>query len=193
LSLHLYLKKRGKFGQAEINKILLNKKRRDAKVSLFFCIFEFMKRVAVFAGSFDPFTIGHRDIYDQAESVFGEGNILLALGKNPEKSSVDFARELEIKNNNPSMNVASYNGFLHHFVNKLEEEGFDVTLVRGLRNGADLQYEQNQIAFIRDFKPDIKVMFLLCKNTLGHISSSAVRAIQKNDPFGAEKYISKEV
>jgi pantetheine-phosphate adenylyltransferase len=151
-----------------------------------------MKRVAIFAGSFNPLTIGHKDIYDQAEAIFGEGNVLLALGKNPEKKSLDFAREKEIKNNNPSMNVGSYDGFLHDFVTKLEKDGYDVTLVRGLRNGADLQYEQNQLAFIRDYKPEIKVMFLLCDKSLEHISSSAVRAIQKIDPFGAEKYIAKD-
>jgi len=149
-------------------------------------------KVAIFAGSFNPFTIGHRDIYDQAQSIFGEENVLLALGNNPEKKGVGFARSREISNENPSVNVVFYGGFLHDFVSKLEDEGYDVTLVRGLRNGADLQYEQNQLSFIRDFKPDIKVMFLLCDKSLEHVSSSAVRAIQKIDPLGAEKYISRE-
>ena len=174
-------------------KILSYKKYKGCESFPFFCIFVTMKRVALFAGSFNPLTTGHRDIYDQAESIFGEGNVLLALGNNPDKSHVDFAREREIKNNNPSMNVISYGGFLHDFIIKIESEGFDVTLVRGLRNGDDLQYEQNQLAFMRDYKPDIKVMFLLGDRSLEHVSSSAVRAIQKIDPFGGEKYISKEV
>lgn len=147
-----------------------------------------MKQVAIFAGSFNPFTTGHMDIYNQAEAVFGEGNVLVALGQNPEKNQ-SFDRERELKNANPKLNVVSYEGFLHLFVESLEEKGYDVTLVRGLRNGADLQYEQNQIAFIRDFKPDIKVVYFLSGREYAHVSSSAVRAIQKIDPELAEPYI----
>jgi pantetheine-phosphate adenylyltransferase len=151
-----------------------------------------MKQVAVFAGSFDPYTIGHEDIFNQAEAVFGKGNVLLALGHNSEKK-YDFDREVVIKNSNPEINVVSYKGFLDEFVTSLENEGYDVTLVRGLRNGDDLQYEQNQLAFIRDFKPDIKVVYFLSNPNVAHVSSSAVRAIEKMNKERAEKFKAKQI
>ena len=116
----------------------------------------------------------------------------MALGHNSEKK-YDFDREVVIKNSNPEINVVSYKGFLDEFVTSLENEGYDVTLVRGLRNGDDLQYEQNQLAFIRDFKPDIKVVYFLSNPNVAHVSSSAVRAIEKMNKERAEKFKAKQI
>ena len=57
-----------------------------------------MKTLAIYAGSFNPFHIGHLNIVEKAEKIFGEGNVLIAIGVNPEKSNggSSLSRALEI-------------------------------------------------------------------------------------------------
>ena len=82
--------------------------------------------------------------------------------------------------------VEFYSGFLHEHIIKYEQEGYDVTVVRGLRNGDDLNYEMNQLAFIQDFKKDVKTVFIACDKEVAHISSSAIRMIKK---FGGDESV----
>ena len=44
-----------------------------------------MKTIAVIPGSFNPFTIGHLNIVEKAEAIFGKGNVIIAFGTNPDK------------------------------------------------------------------------------------------------------------
>jgi len=59
-------------------------------------------------------------------------------------------------------------------------------LIRGLRNGYDLDYELNQYEFLKQMKSDLKVVFIPCDKEFGHISSSAIRALYKVDGKTAE-------
>ena len=45
-----------------------------------------MKKLALICGSFNPFTIGHLNIVEKSEKIFGEGNVIIAIGINPEKT-----------------------------------------------------------------------------------------------------------
>ena len=58
------------------------------------------------------------------------------------------------------------------------EEDADVTIVKGLRNGYDLNYESNQLRFMQDFHPDVNEIFIQCDKQFEHISSSALRGIK---------------
>lgn len=149
-----------------------------------------MKTLAIYAGSFNPFHIGHLNIVEKAEKVFGKGNVLIAIGVNPEKSKSEdlLSRSAEIakKTGRP---VEVYTTFLHELVEKKESEGFKVVIVRGLRNGDDLAYEDNQLKFIKDFKKDIDVVFFRCDEQFSHISSSAIRSLQSFRPGSGDKYL----
>jgi pantetheine-phosphate adenylyltransferase len=149
-----------------------------------------MKTLAIYAGSFNPFTIGHLNIVEKAERVFDKGNVLIAIGVNPEKSNSggDLLRSLEISEK-IGRNVEVYTTFLHEFIEKKESEGYKVVLIRGLRNGDDLAYEDNQLKFINDFKKDIDVVFFRCDEQFKHISSSAVRNLQSFRPGSGDKYL----
>jgi len=149
-----------------------------------------MKTLAIYAGSFNPFTIGHLNIVEKAERVFDKGNVLIAIGVNPEKSNSggDLLRSLEISEK-IGRNVEVYTTFLHEFIEKKESEGYKVVLIRGLRNGDDLAYEDNQLKFINDFKKDIDVVFFRCDDQFKHISSSAVRNLQSFRPGSGDKYL----
>jgi len=148
-----------------------------------------MKTIAIYAGSFNPFHIGHLNIVEKAERVFGEGNVLIAMGVNPEKAKSEdlLSRSVEIarKTGRP---VEVYTTFLHELVEKKESEGYKVVLVRGLRNGDDLAYEDNQLKFINDFKKNIDVVFFRCDEQFAHISSSAIRNLQSFRPGSGDKY-----
>jgi pantetheine-phosphate adenylyltransferase len=153
-----------------------------------------MKTLAIYAGSFSPFHIGHLNIVDKMEKIFGYGNIMLAIGINPSKASTDQsellnrATKLSKKMDVP---VEVYTIFLHELIEKKEAEGYHVILVRGLRNGDDLNYEDNQLKFIKDFKKDINVVFIRCDEEFEHISSSAIRQLESFRPGSGEKYIVK--
>ena len=78
-----------------------------------------MKTIAIYPGSFNPFHIGHLNIVEKAERVFGEGNVLIAIGDNPEKSNRGDSekRALEISKKT-GRSVEVYDIFLHELIEK---------------------------------------------------------------------------
>lgn len=148
------------------------------------------KRIGIYAGSFKPFTVGHADILRQALQTFDE--VIVAIGKNPEK--VD-ANEYPFPANNPILgkaHVAYYDGLLSDFLNKVDTDGDgdnDIYLIRGLRNGADLQYEQNQIQFLKEMYAGLRVVFFICDKKFEHVSSTAIRALKKVSEKEYLKYV----
>lgn len=149
-----------------------------------------MKTLAIYAGSFNPFHIGHLNIVEKAEKIFGRGNVLIAIGVNPEKAKSEdlLSRSVDIANKT-GRSVEVYTTFLHELIEKKESEGYKVVLIRGLRNGDDLAYEDNQLKFINDFKKNIDVVFFRCDEEFQHISSSAIRNLQSFRPGSGDKYL----
>ena len=140
--------------------------------------------VGVFPGSFTPFTIGHKNIFDKAEKIFGEGNVIIAFGVNPDKTNALDVNNIESKCDALSdklngVRVDYYTGFLHDYIDMLEKTGYNPVIIRGLRNGDDLDYEINQLRFISDFKPGINTIFIACDKEYEHISSSAIKTLEK--------------
>ena len=143
------------------------------------------KRTGIYPGSFDPFHIGHLDIVRQAQKVFDNVQVVRAV--NPDKSKS--ASELPCKFlDRMDVSVTTYQGLITDHIKTLEENGHDVTLIRGLRSGADLGYEQNLVAFMRNMHPEIKVVFFLCDPKFQHISSSALRGIRQFSKTEYKKY-----
>ena len=143
-----------------------------------------MKTIAIYPGSFNPFHVGHLNIVQKSERIFGKGNVIVAMGINPDK--VKATDEEYIKNkeldaqtlsNKIGREVIVYWKFLHQLVEQYEQQGFNVVIIRGLRNGADLDYEVNQLRFVTDFKKDVNVVYVTCDKEFEHISSSAIRKI----------------
>jgi cytidyltransferase-like protein len=86
-----------------------------------------MKTIAIYTGSFNPFHIGHLNIVEKAERVFGKGNVLIAIGDNPEKSNRDDSekRALEISEKT-GRSIEVYDIFLHELIERKELEGYKV-------------------------------------------------------------------
>lgn len=126
--------------------------------------------IAVFAGSFNPFHKGHYNVLKKAEKLFDK--VIIAFGKNPDKSE----RTWDVPKTIANRQQTAYNGLVTDYIDSL---GYDVTVVRGLRNSTDFQYEQNQYRYIQELKPDIKIVNIFCDKEFEHISSSGIRTLEK--------------
>ena len=150
------------------------------------------KKLCIYAGSFNPFHIGHLNILEKAERIFGKGNVVLAIGCNPAKnnSAADNIKRAQELSEKIGRDVIAYTSFLHKLILKKEEEGYEVILIRGLRNAEDMAHEDNQLRFIYDFLDFIQVeyklnvIFFRSDSQYDHISSSAIRQIESVDEEG---------
>ncbi|MES2763356.1 MAG: adenylyltransferase/cytidyltransferase family protein [Bacteroidota bacterium] len=126
--------------------------------------------IGVFAGSFNPFHKGHYNVLQKAEKLFDK--VIIAFGKNPDKTERTWPVPKTITNRQHT----EYNGLL---TDHIDSFGYDVTVVRGLRNSTDFQYEQNQYRYIQELKPDIRIVNIFCDKEFEHISSSGIRTLEK--------------
>ena len=127
-------------------------------------------KIAIYAGSFQPFHRGHANILEKAEQIFDK--VIIARGKNPDKNLDVYPLPDSIK----FRQIELYDGLLTDFIKGL---GYDVTVIRGLRNATDLQYELTQYRFLQDLDKNIKVISIFCDKDYDHVSSSAIRQLIK--------------
>lgn len=146
---------------------------------------------AVFAGTFDPLTLGHEKIIEKCSKLFD--SVVVALCVNASKT-VHFSVEtrLEIiktackKYNN--VEVVYHEGYL---VDLMKERGITYT-VRGVRNDSDYAYEVNMHNVNKGLYSKVETIFIPCDNDLVSVSSTAVRnAIENGEDL--TKYLSSEV
>ncbi|MBO5456635.1 MAG: pantetheine-phosphate adenylyltransferase [Muribaculaceae bacterium] len=132
-------------------------------------------RTALFAGSFDPYTIGHHSLVERALPLFDR--IIIAIGENSGKSSslsVDerINRISELYAGNSKIKVISYNGLT---VDTCKAEGAK-WLLRGVRSLADFEYERN-LADINRKISGIETVILFTLPEHACVSSSVVREL----------------
>lgn len=136
-------------------------------------------RTAIYPGSFNPWHQGHEDILKKALQVFDK--VIIAKGFNPEKDTLDScvkASEIikEVQQTyQDKVDYAMFSCLLVDYVDELDV----VAVIRGLRNGHDLQYEMNQQYWNEDLGLKIPTVYFICDRSLSHISSSAIRAVEK--------------
>jgi pantetheine-phosphate adenylyltransferase len=135
-----------------------------------------MKKIAVFPGSFDPFTIGHEAIIRRAVSLFDE--IIVAVGTNALKKtfySLETRKEMinRVFENEPRVRVDQYEGLT---VDYCKRNGAKY-LLRGLRTAADFEFERAIGQVNKSMAPDIESIFLLTVPEHSFINSTIVRDI----------------
>lgn len=143
-------------------------------------------RVGVYAGSFKPFHRGHLDVFEKASKMFDK--VIVAVGVNPDKKDVMTASNAA--DVLPYEQVETYPGLLaDYLLSLMRSSRCDVTLIRGVRNGWDLQQEFNLIRFVGDHVEEeagpgsFKVSLIPCDPSLAHISSSAIRGLPEEERF----------
>jgi pantetheine-phosphate adenylyltransferase len=135
-----------------------------------------MERIALFPGSFNPFTIGHANIVSRALNLFDK--VIIGIGVNSEKTQENISKNLkEIETryaNEPRVKVITYSTLTADVVEKENA----TCIIRGIRNNVDLNYE-SEIAQANYTLFKVETVFLLASPELKEISSSIVRELQK--------------
>ena len=133
------------------------------------------RKVAVFPGSFDPFTIGHASIVKRGLPMFDE--IVIGVGINESKRSL-YTYEERVKaiqehyKDEPKVRVVSYNDLT---VDLARREGAHFIL-RGLRSVKDFEYERD-IANMNHRLSGVETVLLFTEPQFSSISSSVVREL----------------
>lgn len=135
-------------------------------------------RIAVFPGSFDPFTRGHEDVVRRAVKLFDK--VIVGIGYNPKKERYfpldvmeDRIRVLFV--DEPAVEVMSYDNLTAEFAHTQGAR----FLLRGLRNTTDFEYENSIAQANRSVYPDLETVFLITSPSLAYISSSIVRELHR--------------
>lgn len=129
---------------------------------------------ALYAGSFNPWHDGHADILKKALKLFDI--VYVMQGHNPNKIAVKDKSFLWKATAIDEVRVETgmFNGLLSNVVKTLKPDA----LIRGLRNGHDLQYEMNLQYWNEDLGVDCPIVYFVCDRKLSHISSSAIRELE---------------
>ncbi len=137
-----------------------------------------MKRIAIFPGSFDPFTNGHLDVVLRGSRLFDE--IIIAIGNNSSKERyipVDLMTDViaRLFKEQTQIKAQSYKGLTAEFAREVGAR----FLLRGLRNTTDFEYENTIAQANRHVNNDLETVFLITSPALAAISSSIIREIHR--------------
>lgn len=130
----------------------------------------------LFAGSFDPYTLGHHAVVTKASRLFDEVYVLVGL--NTAKSRTFDAEEMRaamqetmVQDGLTNVTVVTYDRMVADYC---AEHGIDF-LIRGLRNSMDYNYEESIAQVNKLLKPELESIYLRADNTA--VSSSMVREL----------------
>lgn len=135
-----------------------------------------MERIAIFPGSFDPFTIGHESIVTRALPLFDK--IIISIGYNSEKRQF-FPIEKRIQwikeafQNNPKIEVETFSGLTVEYCQAKNAK----FILRGLRTAADFEYERAIAQINKKMAYELESIFLLTTPEHTPITSTIVRDI----------------
>lgn len=143
-----------------------------------------MNRIALYPGSFDPVTNGHMDILRQALALADK--VVVAIGIHPGKSPLfSFEERVDLIHASAAAEYSLQEAsrievisFSNLVVETARMQGA-AYLVRGLRDGTDLDYEMQMAGMNATLEPDIKTVFLPASPNVRHITATLVRQIAR--------------
>lgn len=137
------------------------------------------KKIALFPGSFDPFSKGHEDIVIRGLKLFDE--IIIAIGYNSQKQNryVPIEKMIELIeqsfSHEPRVSVITYNELTADLANKSNAR----FLLRGLRNTTDFEFENSVSQMNRYLYKELETVFLITSPEYAAINSSIIREVHK--------------
>lgn len=138
-----------------------------------------METLALYPGSFDPFTYGHLDILERATDLFDK--VIVTIAVNNKKKTVFTGDEREAliqeslrdKDWSSKVEIQQFTGLLVDFAKEKNAH----TLVRGVRQVSDFEYEFRMALTNRRLAPDVDTVFLMPNEQLTFISASIVKEV----------------
>ncbi len=135
-------------------------------------------RIAVFTGTFDPFTLGHLGIIARGRMLFE--HLKIGIGVNPNKTSlfsieerVDMARQVTA--DFPNVSVESFEGLTVDFVRRIGAR----VILRGLRTLTDMEYEFGMTLTNHQLDPEIETVFLMADAEHSYVSSTLIKQVAR--------------
>jgi len=135
------------------------------------------KKLAVYAGSFDPLTIGHLWMIEQGAALFPQ--LIVAIGINPEKSyaftvneRIDMLRQSTRRFRN--LKVSS---FTDQFLISYAQSIGATHILRGIRSESDYEFERAMRNINGDLSPRVTTVFLMPPRAIAEVSSSMVKGL----------------
>jgi pantetheine-phosphate adenylyltransferase len=155
-------------------------------------------RHAVYTGSFDPVSLGHKDIIERGARMFER--LTVGVGINPEKSPLFTPQErvelLEsVLHPFPNVDIACFEGLAVDFVRRFGA----AVMLRGLRTLSDIEAEFTMTLANRNLAADIETVFLMASEKYSHISSSLIKQVAMfgtdtaNGHKALESFVPREV
>jgi len=137
-----------------------------------------MSRIAVYTGTFDPPTLGHLDLIRRALGL--ADRLVLGVANNSSKSPLFTLEErVELLRQETAglgaVEVREFGGLAVDFARAVGAR----FIVRGLRNGSDLDYESPMAAMNASMAPEIETLFLVAAPAFAHIASSLVKDVAR--------------
>jgi len=131
---------------------------------------------AIYPGSFDPLTNGHRDIIDRISRVFDK--VIVSVLENPRKrplftieERVEMLELITAKYKN--VEIDSFHGLLVDYARKKNSD----IIVKGLRSTGDFEFEFQMALINHKLAPAVETMFIMTNSEFSYISSSMVKEI----------------
>ena len=150
-----------------------------------------MKKIAVFPGSFDPFTVGHEDIVRRALDLFDE--IIVAIGVHSTKqpllkieSRVGMVNK--VFESYSQVHADAFEGLTVDYCRKVHA----THMLRGIRTAADFEYERAIAQINKRMLPSVESIFLLTSPEHTPVNSTIIRDIIRNDG-DASQFIPKGI
>ena len=138
-----------------------------------------MKKIAVFPGSFSPFTLGHKSIVERTLPLFDK--LIIAIGINSNKTN-NFPTEKNQKwiqllfSNETKIEVLTYDGLTVDFCKEQNSK----YIVRGVRDEKDFEFEKKVAQNNKELNSEIETLLITTLPKYSHISSTIVRDIMLN-------------
>lgn len=137
-----------------------------------------MPRRAIYPGTFDPITNGHKDLVRRAAGIFDE--VVVAIAANPGKTPMfTHAERISLTERVlagiPNVRITGYDGLTADF---MREQGIHI-VVRGLRAVSDFEYEFQMAGMNRKLYPEVETVFLTPADEYMFISATMVREIAR--------------
>ena len=151
---------------------------------------EKQKKKCVFAGTFDPPTLGHKYVIETCLDAFDE--VVVAIAVNPDKKpcfSVEQRKEmLALTVQSDRVRVVEFTGTIAELLKRENTKIY----VRGVRNATDFDFENANLYATHKLDKDVTAFYLPCPQNLLHVSSSMVRtSLHFSTPI--DEYVTKEV